>query len=364
MSNRPAWLATLLSVAGLFVALVLSLSEATGAIPPCGGSSGCATVAESAYSHIGSLPVAYLGVFGYALLLCFSVGAASSSGARKGLVGLSAIGFIGSLAFTSISLFIIQATCLWCMASAAIMTALFGTSLALIGRPHEEPAGSLYAGALLSTAAAIGGAWMVSRSAHPRLVDTGVLATLSMAELVPADAPSEGDPDAPIILVEFADFACPACRDIYGRLQKQLSHTVGMRVVFRHFPQPQLAGHEASAYGALVSETANDRGRFWAFAEKAFTAPKPTATTYEDILASLQLGDRVARLMADRKEYHVSAVERDLRLAKKLQLKLTPAFIVLSPELPPQVCTNVELSSVLAKPQILKYLHRKPNSQP
>src|SRR4051794_29405651 len=108
-------LASFLASAGLFVTLVLSLSEARGAIPPCGAATGCAAVAESPYSHLAGLPVAYIGAAFYVLALALSfIGTARATSI---LALLSGAGLFGSVAFVSISLFLVQATCWWCMAS-------------------------------------------------------------------------------------------------------------------------------------------------------------------------------------------------------------------------------------------------------
>lgn len=54
------------------------------------------------------------------------------------------------------------------------------------------------------------------------------------------DAPSLGDPKAPITLVEFSDFQCPVCRSLHDVLRGLLPKYPGVRVVFKDFPLDQI----------------------------------------------------------------------------------------------------------------------------
>ena len=82
----------------------------------------CATVAHSRYSHLLGINVAVIGIGGYVALL----GAARASGDRGRLAGflLAAIGFGFSAYLTYLELFVIDAVCQWCVASAVLMTLL------------------------------------------------------------------------------------------------------------------------------------------------------------------------------------------------------------------------------------------------
>src|ERR1035437_4250700 len=53
---------------------------------------------------------------------------------------------------------------------------------------------------------------------------------------------TRGNPNAPVTMVEYADFECPACQDYCGVIEvffEAISSTV--RMVFRNFPFPQQA---------------------------------------------------------------------------------------------------------------------------
>jgi len=82
----------------------------------------CATVAHSRYSHLLGVNVAVIGIGGYAALLA----AAVLAGERPRLAGfaLAAVGLGFSAYLTYLELFVIDAICQWCVASAVLMTLL------------------------------------------------------------------------------------------------------------------------------------------------------------------------------------------------------------------------------------------------
>jgi protein-disulfide isomerase len=174
---------------------------------------------------------------------------------------------------------------------------------------------------------------------------------MPLSELAPKTSPSLGDADAKVIIIEFADFACPACREIFKRLEHFHQVRTGFVLVFRHLPQPQIHGHEASVEGAKMSEIAQDKGLFWQFAARAYATPAhPSADDYRAVLNALKL-DPSAATAAD-----AARLEEDRALARKLDMGVTPTFIVLSPDQPVQVTTNVGLVELLANPKVAKYL--------
>jgi protein-disulfide isomerase len=71
-----------------------------------------------------------------------------------------------------------------------------------------------------------------------------------------------GLPDAPVTLVEYADFECPYCAaatKAIGYLGRHLGDE--LRFAFRHFPVTELHPHAEQA--AIAAEAASAQGRFW-----------------------------------------------------------------------------------------------------
>jgi uncharacterized membrane protein len=131
-------LATFVASFGIGVATYIAIEAAGGDAPVCiAGSSGCATVAESSYSHLLGVNIAVFGIVGYAMLLAAAL--LRGDGARMAGFGLALVGFGYSVFLTYLELFRIEAICQWCVASAVLMTILFGLSTArmvgYVGRP-------------------------------------------------------------------------------------------------------------------------------------------------------------------------------------------------------------------------------------
>lgn len=86
---------------------------------------GCDAVRESRYSRIGGIPVSLLGVLGYASMAAVSVSRLGRRTRWSLLLWSSAAAAGFSAYLTYLELFIIEALCSWCVASAAIAVALF-----------------------------------------------------------------------------------------------------------------------------------------------------------------------------------------------------------------------------------------------
>ena len=117
--------AALLALLGLFDAAYLALEHIvgeTGGYCPTGG---CAAVQSSAYSAVFGVPVAYVGVAGYAALLgvallSLSVDTIAGLRAPALLLALASSGVLFSFYLSYVQLGVIGAICFWCVASAAI----------------------------------------------------------------------------------------------------------------------------------------------------------------------------------------------------------------------------------------------------
>ena len=111
----------ILCLLGMGIATYLTIVDFMGDTPACAaGGHGCATVANSHYSHLLGLPVSVYGFFGYLGIL----GSAIVPGdyGRFAGFGLALVGFGFSAYLTYLELEVINAICQWCVASAITMT--------------------------------------------------------------------------------------------------------------------------------------------------------------------------------------------------------------------------------------------------
>jgi protein-disulfide isomerase len=70
-----------------------------------------------------------------------------------------------------------------------------------------------------------------------------------------------GNPNAPVTIVEYADFECPACQDYYPVIEQVFDASSSTtRWVFREFPLPQ---HADAIPAAKAAEAAGNQGKFW-----------------------------------------------------------------------------------------------------
>lgn len=335
-----AWL--LLASFGVFVSAVLSLGEIRGLALPCGGSAGCAVVASSAYSRVFGVPLAYVGLAGY--LLLFLLGHLTATrrwllATRVGSV-VAGLGLTVSLFLLGVSLLKIQVLCSWCLASTTAMT-LLTLVVFLKGRAATGPVKwtTTVPIAGLGLAGGLAGAFFISARATKLEVDLHRLQSVSWETLVPADAASKGPTNPGVTLVEFADFNCPACQEVHFRLKRILGEG-GIRIVFRHLPHGS-SGHESSLHAAIASEIANEGGKFWEFADRAFSLPAPhSPAKYDEILQILGLSASASSAARQR-------VERDRRLAGELGIEVTPVFLILTSRGVRYATTNVDLEEAL-----------------
>lgn len=79
----------------------------------------------------------------------------------------------------------------------------------------------------------------------------------------------KGDGKAKVILIEYADFQCPACRS-YFPLAKQLSSEFSkdLKVVYRFFPLTTI--HQNALISAQAAYAAGLQGKFWEMHDKLF----------------------------------------------------------------------------------------------
>jgi uncharacterized membrane protein len=143
--------AGVLALAGIGVATYITVVEAGGDAPQClAGGHGCETVANSSYSHIAGVNVAVLGIIGYVVLLLCAL--LTGDVVRIAGVATALIGFGFSAYLTYLELFVIDAICQWCVASAVLMTLLLIVTASralgylgaeMMGRPRAAHADEL-----------------------------------------------------------------------------------------------------------------------------------------------------------------------------------------------------------------------------
>lgn len=148
-------------------------------------------------------------------------------------------------------------------------------------------------------------------------------------EAVPTErldlAMSRGPLDSPVIIQWFADFGNPLHQDAVALLKRVLlAHPDDVRLVFRHRP---LEGRSEAWLAHEAAMSAAEQGKFWEVHDLLVARPLQS----KDALTA-----SVARLGLDRSWFEESlttgraraAVERQLAVAKALDVRGTPTFLI------------------------------------
>jgi protein-disulfide isomerase len=136
-----------------------------------------------------------------------------------------------------------------------------------------------------------------------------------------------GPEQAPVTLVEFSDFECPACRVLAGTLRElRQRHPAQVAVVYRHAP---LRIHRFARPAARAAECAAEQGRFEAYHDALFSGQSSFSEGAWTRFAG-EAGVRDPRAFTDclRVGGGDAALARDTADAAKLGVLATPTLLV------------------------------------
>ena len=132
-----------LTLVGLGVASYLTYVHYSGIKVACTAGESCTKVQTSQYSKLAGVPVALIGLIGYAAIL-LSLLAPEREETRLATVSLTVVGFGFSAYLTGRELWSIHAICEWCVSSAVILTVMTPLSVWRFLRvPSERATGRL-----------------------------------------------------------------------------------------------------------------------------------------------------------------------------------------------------------------------------
>ena len=137
-----------------------------------------------------------------------------------------------------------------------------------------------------------------------------------------------GDPAAPIRIVEFSDFQCPACaraRDRLAQLRQQYGGQFA--VVYRHYPLEKVHPHARAA--AIAAECAAEQGRSQAYHDLLFERQDEIGSiAWEELASQAGVGDLDAFRSCLEAPSSARRVERELAVGDSLGINAVLAFIV------------------------------------
>jgi uncharacterized membrane protein len=117
-----------LALLGLCIAGYLTWVHYAGLEPICaGGGGGCERVQTSRWAELAGIPVAVLGVAGYAAILLSLALPEDTGRSAAAFLALAGAGFSAWLTYVEVAR--IHAICQWCVASAVVMALLAAVSV-------------------------------------------------------------------------------------------------------------------------------------------------------------------------------------------------------------------------------------------
>lgn len=145
-------------------------------------------------------------------------------------------------------------------------------------------------------------------------------------DVSPGDAPVRGPRDAPVVLIEFADYECPYCQQVHAELKKLDKEFSGLiALAFKDFPLPM---HPRAQRASEAARCAGTQGRFWEFHDMLLDASgRIDVPQLKEYARSLRLnGERFDHCLDSGQE--AAAVKKDFTEAQRLGLNGTPSFFV------------------------------------
>jgi protein-disulfide isomerase len=134
-----------------------------------------------------------------------------------------------------------------------------------------------------------------------------------------------GPKDAPVVLVEFADYECPYCEKVNPVLQKlQSEYGNKLAVVYKDIP---LSMHRRAQKAAEAARCAGDQGKFWEFHDVLFYSKQLDIESLKEHARVLKLDEPRFQKCLDEGQ-QAAAVKKDADEGRRLGLTGTPSFFV------------------------------------
>lgn len=324
----------------------------------------CDDVAKSEYSEILGFPLGLFGIAYFAGLIFLLVASLNKVEYRKDTMPtyafMTSIGVLVSIVLFSISYIDIGKLCLSCIG--IYFVTILQASITYFLRA-EIPSGwsikGLYNGSfymLVALIAALAGFQVLepmpssSPAFQPDVPKSAeevkqILQQIKQLPQIKVDRSPysgkgedyrKGSDDASIVIVEFADFQCPACRSASAAL-KRISQEYGDRVqvVFKNYPldnscNKNIGGslHQHACKAAVMARCAGRHGKFWEMHDKIFGEQSKIDETRLELWAR-DLGlskDQLAECQESSEI--IDKIKDDINQGDQLGVEGTPAVFI------------------------------------
>jgi len=181
--------------------------------------------------------------------------------------------------------------------------------------------------------------------------ETKILLEPPRTEIDLADATWKGPEDAPVTLVEFSDFQCPACRGFNPILEQLLtSYPDHVRVAFLQFPLRSI--HPQAQGAAEAALCARDAGKFWELHDEMFADQRNLGI--DGLKAAARRigidGEAFDACLDSNK--HAPVVQADFNRATGAGVSGTPAVFVNGREVSPGRVPSFEALAIMVEDEL------------
>lgn len=134
----------------------------------------------------------------------------------------------------------------------------------------------------------------------------------------------QGTMDAPVVLVEYGDYQCLVCGEVY-KMIRAIQQQIQLCFVFRHFPQTH---HHQAQKAAEAAEAAAAQNKFWQMHNTLFEHQDALNNGYLlEYASNLQLDiDRFLKEMTS--HVHTQQIARSIQGGIQSGVRSTPALFI------------------------------------
>jgi len=154
-------------------------------------------------------------------------------------------------------------------------------------------------------------------------------------EVSPDDDPALGQPDAPVVIVEFSDYQCPFCKRFAEQTLPQIKEkyidTGKVKLIFRDFPLSSI--HPNAELAAEAAQCAHEQGKFWEMHDRIFQGQFEWSKSSEPELDfkeyAKEIGLDVEKFTEClESERYKEEIQKDLRDGISYGVRGTPTFFI------------------------------------
>jgi len=159
------------------------------------------------------------------------------------------------------------------------------------------------------------------------LIYTSFAPTLPSQEVGFGINPPFGNVSSKIVIVEFSDFQCPACKagePVVDRIMKEYNGSIVL--YYRNLPLTQI--HQYSYQAAEAAEAAKEQGKFWEYHKILFNN-SPLLDKDSLIKYAQETGLNITQFTISLNSGKFdSSIDQDISDAKNLGVQGTPTFFI------------------------------------